>query len=438
MRLRLRQVVVVEGRYDAAAVAGLVDGLILTTDGFSLFSSQEKKDLLRCLGRQRGLLILTDSDAAGFRIRHYVEKICAGCQIWHAYIPALPGKERRKSAPAKEGTLGVEGMRPEVLLQALQRAGVLGPGEGAAADSAEGPQGFTAKQPIGYTELFEMGLSGGEGSAERRRKLLKRLGLPARLSKKALCQVLSALYTKKELEAYMREEKPALFWDFHGTLSLPDVVWYDAAMEAAAEALPEKPLSRGVLEENLHGQCLPWWSVPSRDTRHLQAPGAWWAHCEKEFAKMFVNCGFTQPEAALLAPLLREKVLQPGRYTLYPDAIPTLQTLQSRGYRHYLLSNNYPELMEIANALGLSPYLSGVVVSALVGYDKPRVEIFEAARSLAGRPQSCWMIGDNPEDDIAGANRAGFTSVWVHPKPGGKASASHTLQNLAELLPLLP
>ncbi|NLW79185.1 MAG: DUF4093 domain-containing protein [Ruminococcaceae bacterium] len=185
-RLKVRELVVVEGRYDASTLAGLVDGLILTTDGFSIFSDAEKKALIRRLGAQRGLLILTDSDAAGFRIRHYIEKIAAGCSIKNAYIPALKGKESRKAAPSKEGTLGVEGLPPDVLRTALKNAGVT---------SAQPAAGV----PISYTDLFELGISGGAGSARRRRLLLEKLGLPPRLSKQALIQVLTSLYTKDQI-----------------------------------------------------------------------------------------------------------------------------------------------------------------------------------------------------------------------------------------------
>lgn len=424
-RLRLKELVVVEGRYDAAALAGVVDGLILTTDGFSIFSDDEKKALLRHLGAQRGLILLTDSDAAGFRIRHYLEKIAGNCEIKHAYIPAVAGKESRKAQPSKEGTLGVEGMRPEVLREALLRAG-----------AGELPP-RRAGEALSYTDLYELGISGGAGSARRRHLLLQRTGLPPRLSKRALRQVLGSLYTREELQA-MLDEKPVLFWDFHGTLTLPDVTWFEAAMEAAAEEVPEKPLSQEVLERHFAGRCLPWWSVPSRDTRHLTGSGAWWAHCEKEFVPMLQACGFSEAEARRIAPKMREKVLQPGRYRLYPDALATLETLKQRGYRHYLLSNNYPELEELAGALGLAPLLEGVVVSAKAGYDKPRREIFDMARQTAGDPALCWMMGDNAEDDIGGANAAGFVSVWVHPKPGATAPATHCLQNLADILPLLP
>lgn len=417
-RIRVNEVIIVEGKYDATALANLVDGLILTTEGFSIFSDEEKKELIRRLGARRGIVILTDSDAAGFKIRHYIEKIAQGCAIRHAYIPAVSGKEKRKSAPSKEGTLGVEGLPAAQLIAALQAAGV-------------GCEKTEQRRKITFTDLYEFGLSGTQGSAARRREWLRRIGLPPRLSKRALPEVLSSLYSYEEFVAMM-EEKPVLFWDFHGTLSLPDVTWYDAAMEAARELVPEVELRLETLIEHFSRTCLPWWSVPDRDTRHLVAPGAWWAHCENEFRTMFVRCGYTPEQAALLAPALREKVLDARRYSLYPDAISTLQALQKHGYRHYILSNNYPELENITDFLGLTPLLEGVLVSGKIGYDKPRQEIFDIARRTAGNPAEVWMIGDNPNDDIQGAKAAGFKTVSVHKKEAPEAD--YTVDSLSEIL----
>lgn len=419
-RLRLREVVVVEGKYDAIALEAVIDGLIIATDGFSVFSDNEKKDLLRELGRRRGLLILTDSDAAGFAIRHYIEKIAAGCVVKHAYIPAVQGKEGRKATPSKEGTLGVEGMPLPVLRAALQQAGI----EECGAKTGE---------EITYTHLYRLGISGTAGSAVRRRELLNRVGLPQRLSKKALCQVLSSLYSYQELQTLL-QPKPALFWDFHGTLTLPDIIWFDAAMEAAAALVPEQPLSKEVLVKNLHATCLPWFTMPSGDTRSLLAEGAWWGHCEKNFEAMYIGCGFSPGQARRAAPALRGLVLQPGRYTLYPDAVETLAALQKRGYRNYILSNNFPELGEIIAAKGLAPYLSGVLVSGKAGFEKPRPEIFEMAKKMAGSAE-VWMIGDNPRDDIAGGAENGFSTVAVH---GVEApQALYSVNNLQEILAIL-
>lgn len=399
-KMRIREVVVVEGKYDAMAVAGVVDALILQTDGFSIFSNQEQKALLQKLGRQRGLLVLTDSDAAGFAIRHYIQKIAAGCTIKNAYIPAVPGKERRKTQPSKEGTLGVEGLPPHLLAQAIQKAGA----------QTEAPK---QGRQITYTDLYTHGLSGTQGSAQNRRHMLARLGLPGRLSKKALCQVLNSLYSYEEFTMLL-QQKPVLFWDFHGTLTLPDVIWFDAAMEAAAEQAPETVLLRETLIQYFMGACLPWFTMPHGDTRSLTAPGAWWAHCEENFAAMFVQCGFTAGGAAKTAAAMRAKILQPQRYHLFPDALQTLQTLQHKGYQSYILSNNFPELEDIVTGIGLRPYFQKVLVSGLIGYEKPRPEIFETALAAAGNPAAAWMIGDNPRDDMEGGKNAGFTTVLAH------------------------
>lgn len=185
-KLRVKEIIIVEGKYDASTLAAVVDGLVLTTGGFSIFNNEEQKQLIRRLGKKKGIIILTDSDAAGFSIRHYIEKIAVGCVVKNAYIPAIAGKEGRKSAPSKEGTLGVEGLPPKTLRACLEKAGAsLGTSQ--------------PKQPITYTDLYCWGLSGKKNSAGRLRQLLLGLSLPPRLSKKAVCQVFNSLYTKEEI-----------------------------------------------------------------------------------------------------------------------------------------------------------------------------------------------------------------------------------------------
>ena len=122
-KVRVEEVIVVEGKYDAVKLADLVDGLILTTNGFSVFKNAETKRLLVELGKKRGIIVLTDSDDAGFRIRNYVNKLAQGICVKNAYVPAIAGKERRKAQPSKEGVLGVEGVPSEAILRALQTAG---------------------------------------------------------------------------------------------------------------------------------------------------------------------------------------------------------------------------------------------------------------------------------------------------------------------------
>lgn len=423
-RLRVQEVIVVEGKYDATTLATQIDGLIITTDGFSIFTNNEKIELLRKLGKQRGLIILTDSDAAGFRIRNYIEKKVQGCSIKNAYVPGIKGKESRKAVPSKEGTLGVEGLPPQVIRKALLNAGV-----------SEQPARKSRK--ITYTDLYFLGLSGTNESAEKRRMLLKKIGLPVRLSKRALCQVLNSLYTYEEFEKVL-QPKPTLFWDFHGTLTLPEITWFTVALEAAAEQVPEKCLKSEILVEHFSKTCLPWFTFPSGDTKHLKPKGAWWKHCENEFIKMFVKCGFSVQQAKKIVPEIRAKILQVHRYHLYEQVIPTLETLQKRGYISYIISNNFPELEQIVEELGLLPYFEKVFVSARIGYDKPHPNIFRYAQRQAGNPEDCWMIGDNKIDDAKGAKQVGFTTVLVNQQQTAQCQeADYMIPSIEKIVEIL-
>lgn len=187
--IRIREVIVVEGRYDKNALSQVVDATVLETHGFGIFKDKEQLSLLRRAAEKRGLIILTDSDGAGFVIRNYLKGAIPGNQIKHAYIPDISGKERRKAAPGREGKLGVEGMRPETLVEALRRAGA----------TIEGETGG-CRGDITKADLVELGLSGGVGSREKRLRLLERLGLPQHMSANAMLQALNLLYTRQELE----------------------------------------------------------------------------------------------------------------------------------------------------------------------------------------------------------------------------------------------
>ena len=196
--LRIREAIVVEGRYDKNTLSQLVDGVILETGGFGIFRDKEKLALLRRIAEKRGLILLTDSDGAGFVIRNYLKGALPKERVKQAYIPDLYGKEKRKSRPGKEGKLGVEGMSPAVLEDALRRAGATILGE---ADRHQAPA-------LTKADLYACGLSGGEGSREKRRALLLRLGLPEHLSPNAMLPVLSALYSREDLLNAL--EKPEL------------------------------------------------------------------------------------------------------------------------------------------------------------------------------------------------------------------------------------
>lgn len=187
--ISVKEVIVVEGRYDRNTLSQVFDAVIVETSGFGVFNDREKLALLRRLAEARGLVVLTDSDGAGFVIRNFLKGAIDPALVKQAYIPDIAGRERRKRAPSKEGKLGVEGMKPEVLIEALRRA--------VATLGGEEP----ARRAGGITKatLYELGLSGGPGSAEKRRALLKELDLPEKLSANALLDVLNALYTEAEL-----------------------------------------------------------------------------------------------------------------------------------------------------------------------------------------------------------------------------------------------
>ena len=200
--LRIREAIVVEGRYDKNTLSQLVDTVILETSGFGIFKNGEKLALFRRLAEERGLIILTDPDGAGFVIRNFLKGSIPPDRVKHAYVPDVLGKERRKRAPGKEGKLGVEGMRPAVLEEALRRAGATFlDGSGA----EEKP-----RQPITKADLFALGLSGGPGAGEKRKALLKRLELPEHLSPNAMLEVLNALYSYPELAAVLQDQKSCL------------------------------------------------------------------------------------------------------------------------------------------------------------------------------------------------------------------------------------
>lgn len=192
MMYRVREVIVVEGRYDKNTLSQIVDATIIETAGFGIFNNAQKQKLLRTMAEARGLIVLTDSDGAGFVIRNFIKGCVDPKLVKHAYIPDVAGKERRKAAPSKEGKLGVEGMRPQVLLDALIRAGATIDG----ADALNTHGGRITK-----ADMFARGLSGGTGSREKRAALIKKLDLPEKLTADALLDVLNATMSREEFYA---------------------------------------------------------------------------------------------------------------------------------------------------------------------------------------------------------------------------------------------
>ena len=189
--VKLRQAIVVEGRYDAGRLRQIVDAPVFETSGFGIMNDKKLLSLLRRVAQQRGLIILTDSDGAGFVIRNFLKGALPRDRVLHAYIPDIYGKERRKAKPGKEGKLGVEGMEREVILRALENAGAM-------MEENSGP----VRTPITKFDLYLCGLSGTDGSSFARKQLLQDLELPEHMSTNALLQALNVLYDRED---FMRQ-----------------------------------------------------------------------------------------------------------------------------------------------------------------------------------------------------------------------------------------
>lgn len=187
--LKIKEAIVVEGRYDKNTLSQIVDAPILETSGFGIMKDKQQLKLLRRIAESRGLIVFTDSDGAGFVIRNYLKGAIDSKYLLHAYIPDIPGKERRKSAPGKEGKLGVEGMTPRIIVDALRKAGATVLGE-----ESTRSMGNITKQ-----DMMDLGLSGGQGSSLLRKQLLKKLDLPEHMSANALLQAVNLLYSLDEL-----------------------------------------------------------------------------------------------------------------------------------------------------------------------------------------------------------------------------------------------
>lgn len=195
--IRVREAILVEGRYDVNAVHQVVDAVVLETGGFRIFNDKDQLRLLRRIAATRGLILLTDSDGAGFVIRNYLKGALPAGSIKQAYIPDIQGKERRKRHSSKEGKLGVEGMRPEVILQALRRAG--------ATIEQEGSTSTSDDTQITKADFYEWGLSGRADSAKRRTAVLHALDLPAHMTANALLEFINAVGTRADIEQVIQQ-----------------------------------------------------------------------------------------------------------------------------------------------------------------------------------------------------------------------------------------
>ncbi len=184
--IKLSSPVIVEGKYDKITLENIIDGLIIPVGGFAIFKDREKCRMIRALAEKQGVIVITDSDSAGNMIRGYIKNIVGDSKITNVYLPQISGKEKRKTRHSKEGFLGVEGMSREIIEEALKKSGVLG---------KEVPRNG---RKITKTDMFVAGLSGGENSSEKRRRLLKHLDLPQNLSPNAMLDILNTLMTYEE------------------------------------------------------------------------------------------------------------------------------------------------------------------------------------------------------------------------------------------------
>ncbi len=191
--LKIKEAIIVEGRYDKIKLSSIIDAPIIETNGFRVFADKEKQSLIRQIANTRGILVLTDSDGAGFVIRNFLNGTVDKSKIKHCYIPQIEGKEKRKAQKSKEGFLGVEGVSDEVILEAVQKSGATVIGENT-----------TNNYQITKSDLFSLGLTGTANSAKNRQKLLEQLNMPSYLSTNAMLTALNCLYSFEELKEIMK------------------------------------------------------------------------------------------------------------------------------------------------------------------------------------------------------------------------------------------
>lgn len=191
--IKINKAIIVEGKYDKIKLSNFIDGVIIETEGFRIFADKEKKALIKHLAEKTGIIILTDSDAAGFKIRNYIRNIAKDENVINVYIPDIFGKEKRKDHPSKEGKLGVEGMTETVLQEAFSKAGIV-------SDTSENK----TKKQITTLDLYNDGLTGTDNAKEKKYMLLSYLGLPSRLSNSQFLKLMNTFMTYEDYEAAVK------------------------------------------------------------------------------------------------------------------------------------------------------------------------------------------------------------------------------------------
>lgn len=224
-----------------------------------------------------------------------------------------------------------------------------------------------------------------------------------------------------------------LFWDFHGTLTYPDSIWSVNLHKVLMREYPNCNISLDELRSATNDDIYPW-ERPHLDYLHIREPYLWWEYVGQIFNQTYLNLNLSPNEASRLTSMVREAILTPSNFRLYEDSINVLDALSKRGWSHIMLSNNFPELEQICENIGIAKFFDEFVVSALVGYEKPRKEIFDYAIRIANHPEEVYMIGDNPISDIIGAKNAGIKSIHIG---GNSPDATFGCANLSGVLELL-
>ncbi len=220
-----------------------------------------------------------------------------------------------------------------------------------------------------------------------------------------------------------------LFWDFDGTLVYCHHLWSNSVLTV----LRENGVSAALDDVRPHMASGYPWDLPQS---HPELKGeAWWPYLYRKFSEVYRAFGLSPALSEKLGPRTRELILDPSRYYLYDDTLAVLDEAGKRGWRQILLSNNYPELRQTISRLGLTDYFADFIISGEIGLDKPQPEIFAYAVKVAGQPDQCYMIGDNPHADIEGAVRFGIPAVLVH--KDSPSQALYTFETLTELLKIL-
>lgn len=192
--IKLDRPVIVEGKYDKIRLSGFMDAVIIETDGFRIFSDKEKRAFIRNLAKTKGIIVMTDSDSAGFRIRNFIRNIASDGEVINVYVPDVFGKEKRKTEPSKEGKLGVEGLSEEIITDALAKAGVF-----------HSVSENRNERCVTVTDLFEDGLTGGENSREKKQKLLRKLSLPSKMSNSQLLKLINTFMSYDDYKTAVTE-----------------------------------------------------------------------------------------------------------------------------------------------------------------------------------------------------------------------------------------